>query len=50
MGALRGKLTFSRFFVLGDLPDNLAGTSMKRIRAAASQPLVPEEDENERHG
>ncbi|WP_437504823.1 hypothetical protein [Sorangium sp. So ce1099] len=50
LGALRGKLTFSRFFVLGAPPDNLAGTSMRRIRAAASQPLVPEEDESERHG
>jgi recombination associated protein RdgC len=50
LGALRGSLTFSRFFVAGDLPDDLAGATMKRIRASASQPLVPEEDVSERHG
>jgi hypothetical protein len=50
LGALRGSLTYSRFFVVGDVPDDLAGASMKRIRANASQPLDPDEDLNERHG
>ncbi|MEO7328914.1 MAG: hypothetical protein ABI193_10070 [Minicystis sp.] len=50
MSALRGTLTYSRFFVLGDLPADLAGVSMKRIRASASQPLNPDEDISERHG
>lgn len=50
MGAIRGSLTYARFFVTGDMPGDLAGTSMKRIRASASQPLVPDEDVNERHG
>lgn len=50
MGALRGTLTFSRFFVTGDVPGDLAGATMKRIRASACQPLVPEEDANEHHG
>jgi recombination associated protein RdgC len=50
LGALRGNLTYSRFFIAGDVPDDLAGVSMRRIRASASQPLVPEEDVNERHG
>jgi hypothetical protein len=50
LGALRGSLTYSRFFVVGDLPDDLAGASMKRIRAGASQPLNPDEDVSERHG
>lgn len=50
MGALRGSLTFSRFFVIGDLPGDLPGWSLKKIRANASQPLSPEEDLNERHG
>jgi hypothetical protein len=48
--ALRGSLTYARFFVTGDVPQDLAGASQKRIRAAASQPLVADEDVNERHG
>jgi recombination associated protein RdgC len=50
MGALRSSLTYVRFFVTGDVPSDLAGATMKRIRAAASQPLVPDEDVSERHG
>jgi len=50
LGALRGTLTYARFFVTGEVPADLAGATMKRIRAAASQPLVPDEDVNERHG
>jgi recombination associated protein RdgC len=50
LSALRGSLTFSRFFVAGDVPGDLAGETLKRIRASASQPLVAEEDQNERHG
>lgn len=50
MGALRGSLTYSRFFVVGDLPDDLPSASTKRIRANASQPLNPDEDVSERHG
>jgi recombination associated protein RdgC len=50
LGALRGSLTFSRFFVVGDLADDLPGWSLKRIRASASQPLDPDEDTPERHG
>jgi hypothetical protein len=36
--------------VVGDLPSDLAGASMKRVRASASQPLNPDEDVSERHG
>ena len=50
MSALRGTLTYSRFFVDGDMPADLAGASMKRIRASAAQPLNPDEDVSERHG
>lgn len=50
MGALRGTLTYSRFFVVGDLPADLPGSSMKRVRASASQPLDPDEEVSERHG
>ena len=50
LGALRGSLTFSRFYVVGDLADDLPGWSMKRIRANVCQPLVPEEDAPEHFG
>lgn len=50
MSALKGKLTFSRFFVLGDVPEDLSGSSLKRIRAQAFEPLDPDEDIKERHG
>jgi recombination associated protein RdgC len=35
---------------VGDVPDDVPGTSLKRIRAQAFVPLVPEEDTAERHG
>jgi hypothetical protein len=50
LGALRGSLTYSRFFPTGPLPDDLAGAFMKRIRANAFVPLAPEEDESTHHG
>lgn len=50
MGALRGSLTFSRFFLVGALPDDLPGFGLKRIRANACQELDPEEDVLEKHG
>ena len=50
LSALRGSLTYSRFFVTGDVPGDLASATLKRIRASAAQPLVAEEDQNERHG
>lgn len=50
MGALKGSLTYARFFVEGDVPDDLAGASLKKIRANAFVPLVAEEDVAERHG
>jgi DNA recombination-dependent growth factor C len=50
LGALRGSLTFSRFYVRGDVPEDLPGWSLKRIRAQAFQPLLPDEDVVEKHG
>lgn len=50
LSALRGSLTFTRFYVTGDIPDDIAGTTLKRIRAHAFQPLVPDEDKSERVG
>lgn len=50
MGALAGSLTFSRFFVIGDVPDDVPGTTLKRIRAQAFQPLVADEEAPQKHG
>jgi len=50
LGALRGSLTFSRFFIVGDLPDDLPGFGLKRIRANVCQELNPDEDALEKHG
>lgn len=50
MGALRGSLTFTRFYIRGDVPDDVAGTNMKRIRAQAFQPLLPDDDVTQKHG
>lgn len=43
-------MTYSRFFVAGDVPDDVSGAHMKRIRANAFVPLAPEEDETQHHG
>lgn len=50
LGALRGSLTFSRFYIVGDVPEDLPGFGLKRIRANACQELDPEEDLAEKHG
>lgn len=50
MSATRGSLTFSRFHVTGDIPDDIPGTTLKRIRANSFQPLSPEEDKSEGFG
>jgi DNA recombination-dependent growth factor C len=53
MPALRGSLTYARFFVEGalrDSSDDLHTKLLKSIRAKAMKPLVPEEDLVERSG
>jgi len=50
LGALRGSLTFSRFYVIGDVPADLAGSTLKRVRAHSFRPLDPDEDVAQRHG
>jgi len=50
LGALRGSLTFSRFFVWGDVPADLATASLTPIGAFTLRPLEPDEDDFERHG
>lgn len=50
MPALRGSLTYARFFVEGKLPDDFRERFMRSIRLRAMKPLEPEEEELERSG
>lgn len=50
MPALRGSLTYSRFFVEGDLPEDFREKYMRAIRLRAMKPLEPEDDDLERSG
>lgn len=50
MSALRGSLTYARFFVEGEVPDDAHDRFLKAIRKNVLQPLVPEEDAPERTG
>ena len=50
MPALRGSLTYARFFVEGELPDDFRERFMKAIRLRAMKPLEPDEEELERSG
>jgi recombination associated protein RdgC len=50
LSALRGNLTFTRFYVTGEIPDDIPGTTLRRIRANAFQPLSPEDDKSEGFG
>jgi hypothetical protein len=50
MPALRGSLTYSRYFVDGELPPNVHDKFLKAIRLRAMRPLEPESEEAERSG
>jgi recombination associated protein RdgC len=50
MPALRGSLTYARFFVEGNLPDDLHFKLLKAIRQRVMKPLEPEEEAVERSG
>lgn len=50
MPALRGSLTYARFYVDGDVPDDFRERFMKAIRLRAMKPLEPDEDVLERSG
>jgi len=50
LAALKGSLSYSRFFITGELPRDLAAATMKKIRANSFLPLVPDEDEAQHHG
>jgi recombination associated protein RdgC len=50
MSALKGSLTYARFFVEGDLPDDFRARFMRAIRLRVMQPLDPEQEASERCG
>lgn len=50
MPALRGSLTYARFFVDGDPPEDFREKFMRSIRLRAMKPLEPEENDLERSG
>lgn len=50
MGALKGSISFSKFYVRGDLPDGFRDRFVERIRLRAFRPLTVEEDEEQRAG
>lgn len=50
MPALRGSLTYSRFFVDGDVPDDFREKFMRAIRLRAMKPLEADDEDLERTG
>jgi recombination associated protein RdgC len=48
--ALKGSLTYSRFFVDGDLPDDFKERFVKAIRLRAMKPLEPDDEAPTRSG
>jgi recombination associated protein RdgC len=50
MPALRGSLTYARFFVEGEVPDDFRERFMRSIRHRAMKPLEPDEEDLERSG
>ena len=50
MPALRGSLTYARFFVDGDVPDDFREKFMRAIRLRAMKPLEPDDADLERSG
>ena len=50
MPALRGSLTYARFFVEGAVPEDFRERWIRTIRARAMRPLEPEDEDLERSG
>lgn len=50
MPALRGSLTYARYFVEGEVPRDAFNGFLRSIRAKAMRPLEPDEEELERSG
>lgn len=50
MPALRGSLSYARFFVKGELPDDFRERFMRAVRLRSMKPLEPDDEELERSG
>lgn len=50
MPALRGSLTYARFFVDGEVPEDFREKYMRAVRLRAMKPLQAEDDDLERSG
>lgn len=50
MGALAGSLTFTRFFVRGELPERFRDRFVESIRLRTFEPLTPESEDQEHFG
>lgn len=50
MGALRGSISYSRFFVRGEMPASFHGPFLKAVRVRAFRPLEAAEEDDERMG
>lgn len=50
MALLRGSLTYARYFVAGELPDDFRDRFMRSIRHRVMKPLEPDDQDLERSG
>ncbi len=50
MGALSGSISYSRFFVDGELPPDFRAVFTEAVQLACFQPLSPDEEEEESRG
>lgn len=50
MGALRGSIGYSRFYVRGELPEGFADRFVEALRLRAFRPLVPSDEDEQRAG
>ncbi len=50
MGVLKGSISYARFYVQGDLPEDFRDSFVETVRLRAFRPLDPNEDEEMRVG
>lgn len=50
MGAIKGSISYTRFYVQGDLPDDFQNVFIDAIQARAFEPLKHDSDEEQHHG
>ncbi|APR84915.1 Hypothetical protein A7982_10264 [Minicystis rosea] len=50
MGALKGSISFAKFYVRGELPEGFRDTFIERLRLRAFRPLTVEEEDEQRAG